>query len=428
MADRAFGTFWLGQTVSLFGSQVTFLALPLTAILVLRASPFQMGVLGAIELAPFLFLTLLVGAWVDRIRRQPVLLAANALRALLVTIVPLSAAMGLLSFGLLAGVALLVGACAVCFEVAYLAYIPSLVGRDRLASSNARLFASSSAAEVAGPGLAGVLVSVVGAPFALVADAASYVVSAVSLASIRRPEPSPARAADRNLRAEIAEGLRATFGQPVLRAFAFEAATFNLFVNVLNAAFLLFLTRELGFEPALVGTVLAVGAVGSLAGSLVAGRIARRFDLGTTILGAMVAACSVYLVIPFLGGPVPVAAGMLAAVMAVAGAGISVTVIHVMTIRQTITPDRMLARMNASYRTLGYGLMPIGSLLGGAIGEAFGLRAALMVGAVGIASAPLWVVFSPARRIRTIEDVTGQAEADVGRREGARIPSPSAVP
>jgi MFS family permease len=403
--SSAFRNLWFGQTLSLFGSQVTFLALPLSAILVLHASPFEMGLLAAVEYAPFLFLTLFAGAWIDRIRRRPVMLGANLARAGLIGAIPVAAALGLLSLPLLAVVAFAAGCGAVVFEVAFLAYVPSLVGRDRLTTANARLFSSASAAEIAGPGLAGALVSLVGAPFALAADALSYLVSAGSLAAIRHPEPAPAARSGRDLRAEIGEGLRVTFGQPILRAFAFEAATFNLFWALFNAAFLLFLTRELGLVPALVGLIFVVGAVGSLAGSLVAGRLAARLGLGTTILGAMIIACSVYLAIPFVDGSSPTTVGVLALVLAVAGAFVAITVIHVMTIRQTVTPNRLLARMNASYRTLGYGVMPVGAVLGGILGEAFDLRSALAVGAIGIACAPLWVVFSPVRRIRRIEDV-----------------------
>jgi MFS family permease len=427
MADSAFRTLWLGQTFSLFGSQVTLLALPLSAILVLKASPFEMGLLGAVEYAPFLFLTLFAGAWVDRVRRRPVMLAANLVRAGLIGAIPVAAALGLLSLPLLVVVALAGGCGAVLFEVAYLAFVPSLVGRDRLTKVNARLFSSASAAEIAGPGLAGVLISLVGAPFALAADALSYVVSAASLASIREPEPAPAPRNSGDLRAEIAEGARAVFGHPLLRAFAFEAATFNLFYAVFNAAFLLFLTRELGLAPAVVGSIFVIGAVGSLAGSLVAGRLAGRLGLGRTIAGSMIVACIAYLPIPVVDRSWPATVALLALVLAVAGAFIAITVIHVMTIRQTVTPDRLLARMNATYRTLGYGVMPIGALLGGIIGEAFGLRAALAVGAIGIASAPLWVILSPAPRVKRLENLAPAAEAaPPPHRSGlGRIPAPS---
>jgi MFS family permease len=412
MRDSAFRTLWIGETLSLFGSQVTLLALPLSAILMLGASPVEMGILAAVEYAPFLLLTLFAGAWIDRIRRRPVMLVANLARAGLVGSIPLAAALGVLSLPYLGAVAFAVGCGAVFFEVAFLAYVPTLVGRDRLTTANARLFSSISAAEVVGPGLAGALVSLVGAPFALAADALSYLLSAGSLASIRKPEPEPAARSGHDLRAEIGEGLRVTFGHPILRAFAFEAATFNLFAATLNAAFLLFLTRELGLVPAVVGSIFVIGALGSLVGSVIAGRLALRFGTGTTIVGAMIAACSVYLVIPFVGGASPFTVGILGLVLAVAGAFIAITVIHVMTIRQTVTPDRLLARMNASYRTLGYGVMPFGALLGGVIGEVFGLRAALAVGAIGIAAAPLWVVFSPVWRIRQIEDVAPSAGID----------------
>jgi MFS family permease len=412
MHDREFRKLWLGETVSLFGSQVTLLALPLTAILVLNASPFQMGVLGAVEFFPFLALTLLAGAWIDRVRRRGVLVMANAARALLIGSVPVAAALGWLSYAYLLVVALAMGCFTVVFEVAFLAYTPSLVGRDRLTGANARLYGSIAAAEVGGPGLAGALVATVGAPFALVADALSYLVSVASLGAIRRAEPALAVPARRDLRAEIVEGVRSVFGNPLLRAFALEAATFNLFFNAMNATFLLFLTRELGLEPGAVGAVFALGATGSLAGSAIAGRIADRLGLGTTILAAVVLACSVYLVIPFVGGPPLVAAIVIAAVLAIAGAFVAITVIHVITIRQAVTPDRLLARMNASYRTLGYGVIPVGALLGGAIGEAFGLRTALLVGAIGAAAAPIWIVVSPVHRLRRLEDLARADELE----------------
>ncbi|HET7726768.1 MAG TPA: MFS transporter [Candidatus Limnocylindrales bacterium] len=416
MRNADFRRFWFGQTVSLFGSQVTFLALPLTAILVLQASPLEMGVLAAVEWAPFLFLTLPAGAWVDRVRRRPVLIAANLVRAALLGVVPIAALLGVLSYPLLLVVALAVGLAAVFFEVAFPAYVPSLVGREALAGANARIFASASSAEVVGPGAGGVLVSLVGAPLALAADALSYLVAGLSLVGIRRDEALPEAPGRRDLRAEIVEGLRATFGHPILRVFAFEAATFNLFVNALNAAFLLFLTRELGLSPAVVGIVFAVAALGSLGGSLAAGRLGTRFGLGPTIVSAMVIACGVYLAIPVLPTSPSAAAVMLALVLAVAGAFVAITVIHVITIRQSITEDRLLARMNASYRTLAYGMVPIGAVLGGVVGELFGLRAAILVGCVGIALAPLWVVLSPVWRIRTIADVprVGEGRATFG--------------
>ncbi len=405
MKDRDFAKLWMGETVSLFGSQVTLLALPLTAILVLGTGPLQMGILGAAEFVPFLVLSLPVGAWIDRHRRRPVLVGSNVLRTLLIGSVPAAAALGWLSYPFLLVVALGVGCATVVFEVAFLAYTPSLVGRAGLTGANARLYGSISASEVAGPGLAGALVAVLGAPFAMAVDAVSYVVSVAALGAIHRAEPEPAAPVRRDLRAEIVEGIRWVFGDPLLRAFAAEAATFNLFFYAMNAAFLLFLTGELGLDPALVGAVFAVGATGSLIGSAVAGRIANRLGLGTTILGSMVIACSVYLAIPFVDGAPFFAAGAIGLVLAVAGAFIAITVIHVITIRQSLTPDRLLARMNATYRTLGYGVIPVGALLGGVVGETLGLRAALLVGAIGMAAAPIWVVFSPVSRLRRLGDV-----------------------
>lgn len=406
-----FRRFWLGQTVSLFGSQVTFLALPMTAILALHASPLQLGLLGFAAFAPYLVLTLPAGAWIDRRRRRPILLVSNLARAGLIAIVPIDAVFGTLSFPLLIAVALGMGVFSVLFEVAYQAYLPALVDRGDLAAANARLVGSMSAASVGGPGLGGMLVSIAGAPFALLADAASYVVAGLSLAGIRRTEPIPGGPPVRNMRAEIAEGLRVTFGHGLLRAFALEAAAYNLFTSAITTVFLLFATRELGLEPAMVGMLFAIGAVGSVVGSLVARPMGARFGFGRTIAFAMLVACLPFIALPFAGGPKPLAATIVGAVFVLDGLGVSIATVYVLTIRQAATPNRLLARMNASYRALGYGVIPIGALLGGAAAEVLGLRTALLLAAAGVAAAPLFVVLSPIVRFRNVDEVVAAIRA-----------------
>lgn len=401
----AFNRFWLGETLSLLGTQVTVLALPLTAILILDASPGQLGLLGAAQFLPYLLFTMLAGAWLDRRRRRPALVAAHLVRALLIGLVPAAALLGLLQFEWLLVAVFLVGSLTVVYEVGWLAYLPSIVDRSRLVAANSRLVASSSAAQVGGPGLAGLLIAIVSAPFALVLDAVSYLVAAASLASIRTPEATPAEGTPRPpLLRDMLDGLQTTFRSSILRAFALEAATYNVFATIVTTLLVLFALRELGLDPATIGLVLSVGAVGALLGSVVAAPVARRLGLGRALVAAMVVACAASLAIPFAGGPPIVAAGLLAAVFFVEGFGVAISVVHVVSIRQAVTPDDGLAKMNGAYRTLTYGAIPLGALLGGFLAESIGLRATIAVAAVIIAAAPLWVIRSPIPGIRSLDE------------------------
>jgi MFS family permease len=402
--DRDFVRFWAGESVSLVGSQVTALALPFMAVLVLNASPAQMGLLGAIGFLPFLLVTLPAGAWIDRHRRRPTLIVANVGRAALLAAIPLAAAAGALRIELLYVIAFAVGVLTVAFDVAYLAYVPSLVSRHRLTTANGRLLASASAAEMGGPGLAGVLISLVGAPLALAVDAASYVVSALSLIGISRNEPPPLSDAPgrRDMVAEIREGLRVTFGSPLLRAVAAEAATYNGLYQMIEVLILLYFTRQLGLDPATIGLLFATGAVGALLGSIVAGRLAERFGVGRTVVASMVLGCSAPILLPVAGGPWLVSVAIVGVSFFLGGFGVAVSNVHVVSIRQAITPDRLLGRMNASYRTVVYGAIPLGALLGGVLGEVLGLRATLAIAAAALLVAPLWVVFSPVSGLRRL--------------------------
>jgi MFS family permease len=402
--NRDFVRFWTGETISLVGSQVTAFALPITAVLVLGASPAQMGLLGALSYLPFLLLTLPAGAWIDRHRRRPVLVVANLARGTLLATIPLAALLGVLHIEQLYLVAFAVGVLTVAFEIAYLAYVPSLVPHDRLTTANGRLQASGSAAEIGGPGLAGLLISLISAPAALVLDALSYVVSAVFLLAISHNEPPP-QPGDRSLRdmlTDIREGLRVTFGDPRLRAVASEAATYNALYQMIETVILLYLARELGFDPATIGILFATGAVGALLGSIVAGRLGERFGVGRTVLASMVVGCAAPLLLPIAGGSLPATLAIVAASFLLGGFGVAVSNVLVVSIRQAVTPDRLLGRMNASYRTLVYGAIPFGALAGGVLGELIGLRATLAVAAIGLLFAPLWVIRSPIPRMRRL--------------------------
>jgi MFS family permease len=401
---RDFSLFWSGETVSLFGSQVTLLALPLTAILVLHATPWELGVLNAAGFAPFLLATLPAGAWIDRHRKRRILLASNLLRAGIVAIVPLASAVGWLRLELLIAVALAHGVLTVVYDVGWLSFVPSLVGRDQVVAANSRLQASASAAQVGGPGVGGVLIQLLSAPVALVVDAASFAFSAITLAFITTREPKPRDDLRRHLLDEIADGVRITFTNPILRAMALNAGAFNLFDQVIYTAFLLYAVGPLGLTPGLVGTIISAGAIGGLVGAAAAAAVGRRLGIGMAMIAMSVVASSTAVAIPLVAGPPPLVVVALAAVFFVQGLGLGVTNVHFVSLRQAITPTNMLGRMNASYRTISFGAIPLGALLGGTLAQIVGLREALLVGGLGLLLTPSIVAFSPVRFVRELRD------------------------
>jgi MFS family permease len=400
--NRDFVKLWAGQTVSLAGSQVTTLALPLTAVLLLRATPVQTGLLYAAQFAPFLVLTLFAGVLVDRMRRRPILIAADLGRALLLGLIPLFAWLGWLRFTHLVVVAFLAGCLTVFFHLAYQAFLPTLLGRDHLTEGNGHLAASESAAEIGGPGLGGVLVQLLSAPFALGADALSFLVSALSLASLRTCESLPQRRADRRLLADIRAGFRVTFGSPYLRALLGEAAIFNFFENGMLTVFVVYAIRTLHLSPLVYGAIFVVGSAGGLLGAVLTGAAARRFGVGRTMVAAAALSSSAVVPVPLAGGPPALTVAVLAFSFFLRGAGVTGTNVHAVSLRQALTPDHLLGRMNASYRTISYGAIPLGALTGGALGQWLGLRPALFVLASGIFFTWLWLRFSPIATLREL--------------------------
>jgi MFS family permease len=416
-----FMKFWIGETISLFGTRITALALSLTAVITLRATPQQLGLLRAIEFAPFLFLTLLAGIWVDRHRRRPIMIAANTGRAILIGLVPLLSVLGVLRIELLYVISFSVGFLTLFFDVSWLSYVPSLVSREHLVEGNSKLVASSAAAEVGGPGLAGVLVQVLTAPIALVVDAASYVVSLITLLLIRKREPIPERkAGKRNLLREIAEGFRTVFGNPYLRAIAAEGAAFNLFYQFIETIFVLYAIRELGFSPSMLGLVVAVGSVGGLLGAALASMAAARFRFGPTLTAGMAVACLAPLLLPLASGSRSLVAIVLTIAFFGNGVGAGTANVLAVSLRQAVTPDRLLGRMNASMRTALYGAVPIGGLLAGVLGGTIGLRPSLWVAAAGFFVALVPILVSPIPRLPSLpaplseEQETAQAPSGGG--------------
>jgi MFS family permease len=400
--NRDFLKLWTGESVSLVGSQVTELALPLTAVIALGAGPAEMGILGAARFLPYLFLTLPAGLLADRVRRRPILIWANLGRALLIGLVPGLAAFDALRMEQLYLIGAAVGSLTVIFDVTYWSYLPSVVEREQLIEGNSRLMATSAIASIGGPGLGGLLVQLLTAPVALLVDAASFVVSSVSLALIRRAEPAPPRPAGRSVGRDLRDGLATVAGNPILRSLAATAGLYNLFNAWIDALFVLFAVDRLGLTPGTIGLVLAAGAAGALAGSLAAAPLARRIGIGPAVVWSVVFECVAMLPIALAGGPALLVLAVLVAAFFVNGAGVSLSSVHAITLRQTLTPDELLGRMTASYRFIGYGGIPVGAFLGGLVGEVVGVRGAIGVGAIGMLSAALVVIASPLPRLRAV--------------------------
>ncbi|HEY3261142.1 MAG TPA: MFS transporter [Pseudonocardiaceae bacterium] len=398
---RDFTLLWGGETVSHFGTAVSAIALPLVAVTTLAVTPFQMGLLTMAETAAFLLVGLPAGAWVDRMRRRPVMLTADLARAVLLASIPLAWWAGLLTFEQMLVVALLTGLATVFFDVAYQAYLPSLVGREVLVEGNSKLQATQSLSQITGPAIGGGLVQLLGATTAVLVDAVSYLVSAVALAGVRTVEPArePAEQGG-NLRTQIAEGLRYVLRHPLLRPITCSTGTFNFFNGIQNAVIVLFLARVLGLAPGTIGLLFTAGGIGGLLGAITSAWAARRFGQARVIWLSVLVTAPFGLLIPVAQADWRIALIFIADVAI--GYGVVVYNVAQVSFRQAICPDRLLGRMNASIRFLVWGTLPLGALVGGLLGEWLGVRGALWVAMGGQILAVLWVLGSPLRTMRDL--------------------------
>lgn len=393
--------FWSGQSISLVGSQITTLALPLAAAITLRATPMQMGVLVATQYLPFLLFGLFVGVWVDRLRRRPILIFANLGRGLLLGIIPVAAWLKVLRIEHLYAVGFLAGLLTVCFDVAYQSYLPTLVGRERLVEGNSKLQISSSTAALAGPSLGGMLVQWLSAPFAIAADAASFFMSAIFLCLIRKQETGPLTGSHRQgIWKEMREGLRLVLSNPILRAIVGGTATSNFFINVQISVRILYVTRSLHLEPATLGFIFATGSVGGLIAAIFAKRISSFAGIGPTLIGMQFLVGISALVLPLASGSFWILVLTILPSMILWGFAMMTYDINQVSFRQAVTPDRLQGRMNASIRFVTWGAAPPGALLGGVLGGMIGLRMTLLLGGIGVLCATLWTLFSPTRDLR----------------------------
>ena len=393
---------WAGQTVSLGGSLVSRVALPLVAILTLDATPGEVALLRIADLLPGILLGLFAGVWVDRLRRRPLMIWSDIGRAVLLGSIPLAAIFGVLHMEQLWVVVFAAGLLTALFEVAYHAYLPSLVTREQLVEGNSKLEASGATIEVVSFGLGGWLVQVLTAPVAVLIDAISFVASAVCLWGIKAPEPRTQEAEhEQNTWEAIRDGLRLVFHDPVLRALGLAHANLNFSIYIWLSMLLVFLARDLELEPAVFTIPFAVGGICSLIGATQADRVARRLGLGPTLVLMMFINSAGLLLVPLAGGPFAMVIFMVTANQLVDGPA-TIYMIHERSLIQSTVPDHSLGRVTASLRVIGWTAMLAGTVLGGVLAEMLGARTTMFIGAISALPAALWLFWSPVRRLRQI--------------------------
>ena len=388
--DPDFLKLWIGQTASSIGAAITSLALPTAAILGLHAGPLQVGLLVAFQRLPFLFLTLLAGAWLDRVRRRPVMIASDIARGMVLAVVPAMAFMSLLSMPELYIAALVLGVFTVFFDIGVLSFLPGLIGREQLTEGYQKLDTSFSIANLVGPGIGGLLIQAVTAPIALLANSVTYLISAAMLVFIRRPEPDLSRpdsdGSVRRMVDEIAEGWRWVFGHKVLRSelLGMTSALFGLVMA--QPLVLVFAYRSLHFSPALMGAIFTVEGISGLIGLWASTTVVRVLALGRTMWVTQVVVATAVLALPLARFGQPVL--LVSAALIVMGIASTIQDVNQVTLRQSLTPDRLQGRMNAIFRLFYWGSMPVASFLGGVFGDRLGASTGITIaGSIALAAA-----------------------------------------
>ena len=393
---------WSAETISQFGSQVSNLAIPLAAIIVLDATPFEVAALGTVLFLPFILFTLPAGVWVDRLPRRPILVVGDFGRAVLLATIPAAYVADVLTLWQLYAVGFAYGVCTVFFDVAYQSYLPSLVERAQIIEGNSKLEVSRSAAQIAGPGFGGILVQVFTAPYAILVDAVSFLGSGLFILGIRRRQEEHVAAARESgrpsLRTELKEGLRFVLGNAYLRAQAGCTATSNFFFSLGFAIVIVYYVRVLDLSPGVIGVVFSIGSLGSLVAAVTTGRLTGRFGVGPATLTVVFLQGPAMLLIALAPADAPIPFLVVSGL--VTGFVVVVYNINQVSFRQAICPERLQGRMNSVMRFIVWGTIPLGNLSGGALATWIGLRETIAIGAIGSGSAFLWILLSPMRSVR----------------------------
>ena len=399
LKDNDFLKFWTGQAISVFGSQFSGLAIPYAATVILKASPFQFGVLGTLGSIAFLLFSLNVGVWVDRHRRKVTMIFADFGRAAILAVVPIGYLLGFLSMNLFFLLAFFQGLLTVFFEISYQSYVPTLVERDQLVDANGKLETTRALSQGFGPSLAGLVISFVSAPIAVIGDTLGYLSSAISLSLIRKPEQKQEKTT-RSTWEDIREGLGVVFGDRRLWQIAACTGTANLFSSGLFAIVVPYLVNGLGLTAFEIGIVFSAGAVGSVLAGITSSRVSQALGVGRSIILSAflfgLPTAGIYLA----GGGM--AMPILGLSFFVQGVGVVIYNVTQVSYRQSLVPRNLLGRMNATMRFIVTGAQPIGAFIGGVLGQAYGFHEAIGISVVGTSLAFLWVMFSPIRSVKAM--------------------------
>ena len=413
--NSAFVRVWSAATISIFGSLITRMALPFVAILVLDAGAFEVALVRSIDLLAALLFGLIVGAWVDRLRRRPVMVWADLGRAVLLVTIPIAAVGGWLTLAQLLLVSFAVAILSTFFDAADNAYLPSIVQREELVRANGALAASGSAAEFTAFGISGFLVQLLSAPLAIFIDAISFIVSAVLLGTIRRPEPPPPPKADREpVLQEIREGLAIIARDPIIRAFTLASMAMATLWGVFGAIWILFAVDELGLGPAAIGIIAGFGGLSSLVGAVVAERVTRRLGVGRAAIASMLVASVGFVLIPLAPAGIPfLAFGFLVGQQLIGDGAVTLYDVAETSVRQARVHDRALGRVAATAQVGSVGAQLAAALVAGLLAEVIGLRATAFLAPLGTLVAAGILVASPVRRLRDLPVMDGRSPAEV---------------
>lgn len=403
---------WTGETVSLFGTRMGDVAISFAAVIALKATPFQMGILSAARIVPTLVLGLFAGVWVDRTRRRPILIGTDIGRFVVLATIPIAAMSAALTMTQLYTVILAYSALDLFFDVAYRSYLPSLVDREDLLDANSKLTASAGVAEAGGFALAGWLVQWLSAPFAILIDAISFLASALAIALIRKPETAPTPR-PRNVLGDIVAGARLIFSDARLRAFGVIAIVGGFANSLVSTMYMLYVVNALGFKPGLLGVIFAVGGVSSLFGALAARRSSELLGTGIAMVAGLAIEGVALMLLPLAHGAGPTSAGLLVAQQLIGDSAATVYMINAVSLIQTITPKAMLGRVNASLRFVSLASVLLGQLVAGIAGSVIGLRATIAIGAAGICITSALLGFSEIGSLAGMTDDAAPAVAAV---------------
>jgi MFS family permease len=403
-ANPNFRRFWRGSAISTFGSEVGELALPLLAIVTLSATAADVGLLRMAQFLPFLVATLPLGVYVDRRRRRPLMIAADIGRFVFIGVIPIAVWLGYGGIGFLCVAVFAAGVLTVLYHLAEFSFVPAIVPRHQIVDANGKLTAAQSANEIAGKGVGGVLVGVFTAPLAVLFDAFTYLVSAFNLSRISVEEPGPLVVERRSPMRDAAEGVGLTLRNRYVRPLLGEATTFNFFNEIFVLGLLLYAAREIGLGAAQIGLVFTAGGVGSFLGAWFGSNVTGRFGYGRVLLITLIIGNTAPVAALLVDGSSATALTVLPTAFFIMGIGIGVANVHAVSLRQTAMPEQFRARMNAAYRLISWGAIPLGAAAGGVLASVLGARTAMVIGALGIPLATVWVALSPVPRLLTIDD------------------------